>query len=190
MAIISINELTSGIGLVIGNEVYMVTEYHHVKPGKGSAFVRVKLKHIRTDAVLERTFRTAEQLETAFLEEKTMQYLYRAGESFHFMDQANFEEMVISLEQLGDKVIKYLQENMDVTVILYNHQIQRIILPNFITTEIIETEPGIKGDSSRAGNKPAKIDTGAVVQVPLFISLGDWVKIDTRNGEYVERVKK
>ena len=187
---ISINEIESGIGLLLNDTVYLVTEYHHVKPGKGSAFVRVKLKHIKNDSVLERTFRTSERLESVDLEEKKLQYLYRAGDVFHFMDHESYEETPIPLEVLGNNVVKFLQDNLQVTALCNKHQILKVLPPMFITANIVETEPGIRGDSSRAGNKPATIDTGAIVLVPLFINRGDWIKIDTRTGEYVERVQK
>ena len=187
---ISINQISTGKGLLINGEVYMVTEFNHVKPGKGSAFVRVRLKNLKTDLTLERTFRSADKLEEVFLEEKTLQYTYRVGESFHFLDQSNYEEMEMSSRHLGENNIRFFQDNIEVSAVFYNNQIQRVYLPNFIIANIVETEPGFKGDSSRAGTKPAKIDTGAMVQVPLFIGKGEWVKIDTRDGQYVERVQK
>lgn len=177
------------MALLVNGEVYIVSEVHHVKPGKGSAFVRVRMKNLKTDLNLERTFKTADKIEDVYLEERRLQYLYRAGDTFHFMDQTSYEERAISLAEMGDSV-KFLQDNMEITAVTYNGQIQRVYLPNFITAHIIATEPGFKGDSSRAGNKPATIDTGATVQVPLFINKGDGVKIDTRNGQYVERVQK
>ena len=186
---ISINEITTGIGILINNEVYIVSEVNHVKPGKGSAFVRVRLKNLKTELNLERTFKTAERIDDVHLDEHTLQYLYRAGDTFHFMDQTNFEEKAISLQEVGDSV-KFLQDNMAITAVYYNGRLQKVYLPNFITANITETEPGIKGDSSRSGNKPATIDTGTLVQVPLFVDKGDWVKIDTRTGQYVERVQK
>ncbi len=186
---ISINQISSGMGLVVDGVVYMVIDYSHVKPGKGSAFVRVKLRDLRNDAVIERTFKTADKLEDAMLEERKMQFLYRAGENFHFMCQETYEEVLVSESTLGD-VIKYLQENVDVTGIFYNGQVQKVILPIFIITEIIEAEPGLKGDSSKAGTKPVTIDTGTIVQAPLFIIKGDKIKLDTRSGQYVERIKR
>ncbi len=186
---ISINEISTGIGILVNNEVYIVNEVTHVKPGKGAAFVRLKLKNLKTDLNLERTFRSADKIDDVNLEENKLQYLYRSGDDFHFMDQNSFEEKTLTLKQIGDAV-KFLQDNMEVIGVYYNSQIQRIYLPNFIIAQIIESEPGIRGDSSRSGNKPATIDTSAVVQVPLFIDKGDWVKIDTRNGQYVERVQK
>lgn len=186
---ISINEIESGIGLIINGQVYMVIEYQHVKPGKGSAFVRVKMKSLTTDSVLERTFRTSEKLDDVFIEEREIEFLYSDGTALHFMDHSNYEEVAVPRELLGDGE-KFLLENLTVTGMAYENKIVKVILPNFIITRIIESEPGIRGDSTRSGNKPAKISTGATVGVPLFINVGDEVKIDTRNGQYVERVNR
>ncbi len=186
---ITINELETGMGLVVDGQLFFVTELNHVKPGKGSAFVRVRLKNIRTDAVLERTYRTAETLEEADLERRRMQFTYISGEEYHFMDQSTFEDTVISKQLLGDGV-KYLQDNMEVETIIYKSQVVKVDVPNFIIATVVETDPGLKGDSSKAGYKPAKIDTGAAVSVPLFIVTGETIKVDTRTGVYVERVKK
>ena len=186
---IGINDITSGIGLRIDNTVYLVTEYHHVKPGKGSAFVRVRIKNVKTDAVMERTFRSSETLDAVDLEERRLQYLYRSGDSFHFMDHTSYEEVVVSKESLGD-MDRFLLENLEVTGLAYGEKILKIILPNFIVAQIVSTEQGIKGDSTRSGNKPARIETGTNIPVPLFINTNEWIKIDTRTGEYVERVNK
>lgn len=186
---VTINQITTGMGLLLNGEVYTVSECSHVKPGKGSAFVRLKLKNIKTDRVIDRTYKTADKLDDVFLEEKSVQFLYRAGDAFHFMDQKSYEELVIQEGDMGESV-QYLQDNLEVTVILYNHQVQKIVLPTFIIAEVTMTEQGVKGDSARAGTKPATIDTGASVLVPLFIKMGDFVKIDTRTGEYSERVSK
>ena len=186
---ITINELETGMGLVVDGQLFFVTELNHVKPGKGSAFVRVRLKNLRTDAVLERTYRTAESLQEADLERRRMQFTYVSGEEYHFMDQSNFEDTIIAKELIGDG-IKYLQDNMEVETITYNNQVVKVDVPNFIIATVVEADPGLKGDSSRAGNKPAKIDTGASVLVPLFIGPGETIKVDTRTGIYVERVKK
>lgn len=175
------------MGLRINGEIFLVTDYSHVKPGKGSAFVRVKLKNIKTQQVLERTFKTAEKLDNVVLEERKLQNLYRSGDSFHFMDCTTYEEIIIPEKILNDS-INFLQDHLEVTGICYNHEVLKIILPTFITAEIIQTEPGFKGDSSRAGTKPATIETGMAIQVPLFVNIGDRVKIDTRTGSYVERV--
>jgi elongation factor P len=174
---------------LINNVIFVVTEYSHVKPGKGSAFVRVKLKNLKTDQVLEKTFKTADKLADAVLEERKLQNLYRSGDTFHFMDNTTFEEVMVSVELVGNS-IKFLQDNLEVAGVFCNNEIQKINLPIFIEAEIIHTEPGFKGDSSRAGNKPSEIDTGTTIQVPLFIEIGDFVKIDTRTGSYVERIKK
>jgi len=186
---ITINELENGMGLLVDGQLFFVTELNHVKPGKGSAFVRVRLKNIRTEAVLERTYRTAETLEEAELERRRMQFTYVTGDEYHFMDQSTFEDTIINKQLLGDGV-KYLQDNMEVETIIYKNQVVKVDVPNFIIATIIEADPGIKGDSSKAGYKPAKIDTGASVSVPLFISQGETIKVDTRTGMYVERVKK
>lgn len=186
---IGINQLARGMALKFGEDVYIVAAYNHVKPGKGSAFARVTLKNARSQQTLERTFKTADKLEDVPLEERKLQCLYQTGDSVHFMDLTTFEESVIPKSLIGDD-IKFLQEQLEVVGLSQDNQILKIQLPTFITAEIIHTEPGFKGDSSRAGNKPATIDTGATVQVPLFIDIGEKVKIDTRSGEYVERIKR
>ncbi len=186
---ITINQITSGMGLRVDGNIYIVNEYSHVKPGKGTAFVRVKLKNLKTGLVIERTFKTADKLDDIFLEERILQFLYRSDQEFHFLDQITFEEMIVSDDLLGD-VVKYLQDNLNVTGYVYEGQVLKISLPNFIEAQISETEPGLKGDSARAGTKPARISTGADIQVPLFIELEEWIKVDTRTGTYVERVRK
>lgn len=186
---IGINEVTGGLGLRIDGNVYIVTEYSHVKPGKGSAFVRVKMRNLKTGLSIERTFKSSERLEDVFLEERPIQYLYKTGTDLHFMDQTSYEEVTVPEELLG-KDIKFLQDNLIVKGFILDGRVQKIELPNFIVAQVLSVEPGIKGDSSRAGTKPARIDAGADVPVPLFIEAGDWIKVDTRNGTYVERVKK
>jgi elongation factor P len=186
---IGINQLVRGMALKFGDDIFIVTAYSHVKPGKGSAFARVTLKNVRTPQTLERTFKTAEKLEDVPLEECKMQCLYHTDGDVHFMDLTSFEEAVVPKNVIGDE-IKFLQEQQEVIGLRYHDEILRIQLPTFIIAEITHTEPGFKGDSSRSGNKPATIDTGATVQVPLFIDIGDKVKIDTRTGEYVERTKQ
>jgi elongation factor P len=183
----SINEIKSGFTVLVEGEVYMVLECQHVKPGKGAAFVRVKLKNFKTDNVQEKTFRGDEKIEEAFVEERKLQYQYASGEMYHFMDQENFEEIAISKENLGDKT-KFLKDNLEVSAYFYKSEFLDVSLPNFIEFKIIHTEPGIKGDTAKSGTKPAQIETGATVQVPLFIDVNDRVKIDTRTGGYVERV--
>jgi len=184
---VSINEIKSGLTLLVDGDVYQVVEFQHVKPGKGAAFVRTKLRNLKNGGIQERTFRGDEKIEEAFIEEKKLQYLYASGNIYHFMDQDNFEEITISDDMLGDKR-KFLKDNLDVVAYLYKNEILNINPPNFIEFKIIHTEPGIKGDTAKSGTKPATIETGATVQVPLFIDVGDTIKVDSRTGEYVERV--
>jgi len=186
---ITINQLSNGQGLIIDGEIYLVVEYQHVKPGKGSAFARVKMKNVKTDAVLERTYRTADRLEDILLEEHRMQFQYRSGDMFHFMNLGNFEQIEVPEGTVGDAA-RFLLENLEVIGLVYENRTLRIVLPNFIEAEITYAEPGIKGDSSRSGTKPVQIETGTTVQVPLFINQGDWIRIDTRGGQYVERIQK
>ena len=175
------------MALRINGDIYLVIEQKHVKPGKGGAFVRTKLKNIKTEQVLQRTFKPVDKLEEIRLEEKKLQNLYQSGDSYYFMDLASYEEIVVEKSILGDSV-KFLQDNLEVTGICYDNEILKINLPTFIIAEITRTEPGHKGDSTRAGTKPATIDTGTLIQVPLFIDTGDRIKIDTRTGSYVERM--
>lgn len=184
-----ITEVENNMGLLVSGEIYLVAEFNHVKPAKGSAFVRIKMKNIKSGNVLERTYRTAERLEEAVLEFRRLQYLYNGGDGYHFMDQTTFEEHVVPAGMLG-RGVDFLQDNIEVQGTFNGETLLTVDIPNFIIATISETDLGLKGDSSRAGNKPAKIDTGATVQVPLFIQVGEIVKIDTRDGTYVERVKK
>lgn len=184
---LSINEIKSGVTILVDSAVYVVIETQHVKPGKGAAFVRAKLRDLRNSGIQEKTFRGDEKIETAFVEERKLQYLYSSGIMFHFMDQDNFEEITISEDNLGDKK-QFLKDNLEVTGYFYKNETLNISLPNFIEFKIIHTEPGIKGDTAKGGTKPAQIETGAIIQVPLFIDNQDKIKVDTRTGEYVERV--
>lgn len=184
---LSINEIKSGLTILVDGQVYMIQETQHVKPGKGAAFVRAKLRNLKNNNIQEKTFRGDEKIESAFVEERKMQYQYSTGDLYHFMDQDNFEDIVIAKEGLGDQV-KFLKDNLDAVGYFYNREILNINLPNFIEFKIIHTEPGIKGDTAKGGTKPAKIETGATLQVPLFINIDDKIKVDTRTGEYIERV--
>ncbi|MCM8797184.1 MAG: elongation factor P [Candidatus Omnitrophica bacterium] len=165
----------------------MVIEAQHVKPGKGAAFVRAKMRNLKTGNVQEMTFRGDEKIEQAFVEERKLQYLYKSGNMYHFMDQETYEEIAISEEILSDK-IKFLKDNLEVQGFFYKHEILNINLPFFIEFTVTHTEPGIKGDTAKSGTKPATIETQAVIQVPLFINTGDKIKVDTRTGTYIERV--
>jgi len=186
---ITINQINSGVYLMYNNEIFGVVDSQHVKPGKGAAFVRVKMKSVKTGAVLDRTFRTSDKLEDVHLDEMPLEFLYHSGDGYHFMNHSNYEETLLTDNDLGDAA-QFLLDHLEVTGLTYQGRVLKVILPTFISAEITHTEPGIKGDSSRAGNKPARIATGATIQVPLFVNTGDWVKIDTRTGQYVERIQK
>ena len=184
---ISINQLKAALTILSYGEAYAVVELNHVKPGKGAAFVRTKLKNLKTGSIIERTFRGDEKIEEAFVEQKKLQFSYRAGDSFHFLDQNTFEEIVIPQDKIKEET-GYLKDNVEVTAFFYNHELLNINLPISIELKVIQTEAGLKGDSSRAGTKSAKLETGKAIQVPLFINEGDFIKVDTRTGEYLERV--
>lgn len=184
---LSINEIKSGLTILVNDDVYLVIDTQHVKPGKGAAFVRAKLRKMKDSSVQEVTFRGDEKIEQAFVEERKLQYLYHSGELYHFMDQETYEEVALSSDVVGDNK-KFLKDNLELMGYFYKHQTLNINLPNFIQFKIIHTEPGIKGDTAKSGTKPAQIETGAVIQVPLFVDAGDTIKVDTRTGGYIERV--
>lgn len=184
---LSINDIKSGVTILVDAIPYLVIETQHVKPGKGSAFVRAKLRNLRNSGIQEKTFRGDEKIEEAFIEERKLQYSYNSGHIYNFMDKENFEEVGVSEEILGDKK-KFLKDNLDAVAYSYKGEILNINLPNFVEFTIVHSEPGIKGDTAKSGTKPAEIETGAIIQVPLFIEVNDRIKIDTRTGTYVERV--
>lgn len=159
----------------------------HVKPGKGAAFVRTKLKNVMTGAVIEKTFSPTEKFEEAVIERREMQYLYNDGELYYFMDTETYEQIPLNYDKVED-AIKYIKENMIVTVKFYKGEAFSVEPPTFVELEVVETEPGFRGDTATGGSKPATVETGAVIQVPLFINVGDKIRIDTRTGEYLERV--
>lgn len=184
---ISTNDLRTGVTIEIDGEIFTVVDFQHVKPGKGAAFVRTKIKNIKTGQVFEKTFRAGEKLNRAIIERKNMQYLYSSGDTYYFMDTETFEQIPVAEEILGDST-KYLKDNMEVVILFYEGIAIGIELPTFVELEVTETEPGFKGDTATGGDKPATLETGAVVQVPLFINKGDIIKVDTRTGEYLSRV--
>lgn len=184
---ISTNQLKNGLTLFIDGEIYMILEYQHVKPGKGGAFVRTKLKSLKTGKIIDRTYRSGEKFQEAFVEEKKMQFLYADASSCHFMDTKTFESKELSKGLIGDR-LKFLKENMEIGISFCDGEVVGINLPLFVELKITECEPGLKGDSAKSGSKPAKLETSATVQVPLFIDVGDTIKIDTTTGEYVERM--
>ncbi|MDP2911341.1 MAG: elongation factor P [Candidatus Omnitrophota bacterium] len=181
-----INDIKNGLSIEMEGEVYYVVSYENVKPGKGSAFVRTRMKNIKTGAVIERTFRN-EKIETADIDKKTLQFMYSSGDIYEFMDIDNYEHVALHKDQLGE-VGSYLKENLEVTALVYKDKVITLEPPMFMDLKIIETEPGVRGDTSKSGNKPAKTETGLIVSVPLFINEGDVVRIDTRTKGYTGRV--
>jgi elongation factor P len=183
---ISSNDFRPGVSIVLDGSVWRVVEFLHVKPGKGSAFVRTKLKSVQTGNTVERTFRAGETVPQAILEKRTMQHTYKDGPDYVFMDMETYEEGRLTAEQIGDRV-KYLKEGMDASVVRWEEQVLEVELPNSVVLEVTETDPGVKGDTATGGTKPATVETGAMVMVPLFISVGEKIKIDTRNDTYLGR---
>jgi elongation factor P len=182
------SQFRNGLKVEIDGDPYNMIFFQHVKPGKGGAFVRTKLKNLRTGRVLERTFRSGERLDEADVQDRRMQYLYQDSSGLVFMDTETYDQMSIPLERVGDAKA-FLRENLEVDVILYKGNAINIELPAFIEAVVTKTEPGIKGDTASGATKPATIETGAVVLVPLFLKEGEKIRVDTRTGEYVERVK-
>ena len=183
---ISSNDFRNGVTIVLDGSVWRVTEFLHVKPGKGSAFVRTTIKNVQTGKTVERTFRAGETVAQANLEKRTMQHTYKEGEQFVFMDMESFEENRLNPEEIGDG-IKYINEGMEVDVVTWDGKVLEVQLPTSVVLEVTQTDPGLKGDTATGGTKPAILETGAQVMVPLFISEGEKIKIDTRNGSYLGR---
>lgn len=183
---ISSNDFRTGTSIELDGSVWRVVEFLHVKPGKGSAFVRTKLKNVQGGNVMERTFRAGEMVPQANLEKRDMQHTYKDGDQFVFMDMESYEETSLSEGDIGDRV-KYLKEGMDVKVIQWNDRVLEVELPTSVVLEVTQTDPGVKGDTATGGNKPATVETGAQVMVPLFISIGERIKIDTRTDSYLGR---
>ena len=184
---ISVNDFKTGVTIELEGVAYQVVEFQHVKPGKGAAFVRAKLKNVKTGGTVEKTFRGGEKVAKAHLDKREMQYLYHDGDNYIFMDNESYEQLGISAEALGDGV-KWLLENMNVGVLMWHDGIMGIEMPNFVEMTIVECEPGVKGDTATGVTKQAKLETGATVQVPLFVEENDRIRVDTRTGEYMERV--
>ena len=184
---ISAGDFRNGITIEIDSNIFQIIEFQHVKPGKGAAFVRTKLKNIKSGGVIEKTFRPTEKCPQARIDRKDMQYLYSDGDLYHFMDQETFEQIALNEENVGDS-LKFVKENDICKVCSHNGSVFAIAPPLFVELEITETEPGFKGDTATGATKPAVVETGATVYVPLFVELGDKIKIDTRSGEYLSRV--
>ena len=185
---ISAGDFRNGVTLEIEGNVYQILEFQHVKPGKGAAFVRTKLKNIINGGVVEKTFRPTEKFPQARIDRVEMQYLYSDGDLFHFMNTENYDQIALNKEDIGDS-LKFVKENEMVKVCSYNGNVFAVEPPLFVELEITDTEPGFKGDTATGATKPATVETGAVVYVPLFVDQGDKIKIDTRTGEYLERAK-
>lgn len=181
-------DFKKGLKIEIDGTPYVIVDFLHVKPGKGGAFVRTKLKNLLTGRVIDQTFRAGERVRRPDLMEREMQYLYREGDNFYMMDNETFDQIFLTGEQLGDARL-FLKENLNVKVLFFNRQPVAVELPTFVELAVAETEPGVRGDTATGGSKPATLETGAVIQVPLFVEQGDIVKVDTRTGEYIERVK-
>lgn len=183
---VSVNDFRTGLTIEVDGNIWQVMEFQHVKPGKGAAFVRSKLRNMRTGAIQDKTFRGGEKVNQAHIEKHNMQYLYANGDMHAFMDNDTFEQIELSTAQIEEE-LNYLQDNMQVEVLMYGEETLGIQLPNTVKLEVIETDPSIKGNTVSGGSKPAKMDTGLTVQVPMFINQGDVLTVDTRTGEYISR---
>ncbi len=186
MATINTSDIKNGITIKVDDGLFTVIEFQHVKPGKGGAFVRTKLRNARTGAVIERTYRADEKLEQAIIDKADTQYLYRDGDDYIFMDQATFDQMQVSAKSLGDAA-NFLKETGKAMIVSFDGEIIGVELPASVELTIAETEPGIQGDRVSGARKPATLETGFVVQVPLFVGPGELIKVDTRTGEYMTR---
>ena len=183
---ITAGDFRNGVTLEMDGKVLQIIEFQHVKPGKGAAFVRTKCKDVINGTVLERTFNPSDKFETAFVERKDMQYLYNDGELYYFMDMETYEQLPLNSDVLNDG-FKFVKEEMMCKVVSYKGNVFAVEAPTFVELEVTDTEPGFKGDTATGASKPATLETGATIKVPLFINIGDTLKIDTRTGEYLER---
>ena len=184
---ISVNDLRTGLTIELDNGLWAVVEFLHVKPGKGAAFVRTKLKNVETGQVVEKTFRAGEKVGKAMLDRREMQYLYKEGKEFVMMDMESYEQLQLTKDQVGDGV-KYLKEDMIVQVLMHETKIIGVDIPAHVELKVVDTPPAEKGNTAQGGTKPATLETGAVVNVPFFVSNGDRIRVDTRTNEYLDRV--
>jgi elongation factor P len=181
-------DFRNGLVLDLDGQLFQLVYFQHVKPGKGGAFVRTKLKNIRTGAVLDRTWNAGERVNEVRLERRPVQYSYHDGHLHHFMDMQTYDDIPINEEVIGDDQLKYLKEGMECSGLVHDGTVILVELPFFIELEVVETDPGVRGDTAQGGTKPAKLETGAVVQVPLFIERGQMIRVDRRENKYLERV--
>ena len=184
---ISAGDFKNGITIEIDGNLFIITDFQHVKPGKGAAFVRSTLKNLETGAVVEKTFRPSEKMPRAHIDRRDLQYLYNDGNLYYFMDNETYEQLEMNAEDIGDN-LKFVKENDMVKVLVHNGRIFGIEPPLFVELTVTQTDPGFKGDTATGATKPATVETGATVKVPLFVNIGDVVKVDTRTGEYLGRV--
>lgn len=183
---ITAGDFRNGVTFDMDGQVYQVIEFQHVKPGKGAAFVRTKFKNVITGAVVEKSFNPTDKFENAFIERKKYEYSYNDGDLYYFMDTETFDMIPLNSDKLGDN-FKFVKETDQVTIMSYKGNVFGVEPPLFVTLEVTETEPGVRGDTATNVTKPATLETGAVIKVPIFINIGDKIKIDTRTGEYMER---
>jgi elongation factor P len=184
---ISTNDMRPGQAIIFEGRICLITQYDRVKPGKGPTFVRAMLKDITTGQALDKTWRGEQKVELAILEKRPHQYLYRQGDKFHFMDMENYEQIELGPEQVPPEIARFLKENMEVVVMSHNEKPLSIEIPAFVSLKVVETAPGLRGDTVSGASKPATLESGFVIQVPLFINQGDVLKVDTRTGTYVTR---
>ena len=184
---ISTAEFRTGLTIETGGDLYSIIEFQHVKPGKGGAFVRTKLRNLRTGAVTDKTFRAGERMEQAMITRRPMQFLYRTGDEYVFMDTETFDQIPLSGDTVGEGV-QYLKPDAEISVISYGDETLGVVVPNTVDLVVTKTDPGLRGDTATGGTKPATLETGAVVNVPLFINEEDVLRVDTRTGQYVQRV--
>lgn len=182
------SDFRNGLSIIYDNDIYTIVDFQHVKPGKGGAFVRSKLKNLRTGATIDKTWRAGEKMDQAILERKPMQYLYQQDSEYYLMDNDTFEQIAVPQAKIGTQS-KYMKENTDVQVVLHKDDIIGVSVADFAELEVVQTDPGVRGDTASGGSKPATLEGGAVIQVPFFVNQGDRVKVDTRTDTYLERVK-
>ncbi len=182
------SDFRNGISLIMDNDIFTIIDFQHVKPGKGGAFVRSKLKNLRTGATVDKTWRAGEKMDQAILERKAMTYLYEQDNEYYLMDQETFDQITVPRSKIGAQY-KYLKENTDVQVLSHRGDVIGVSVPDQMELEIVETDPGVRGDTASGGSKPATVEGGAVIQVPFFVNIGDRVKVDTRTDSYLERAK-